>query len=181
VLGEPGKYRFADLFIGTTAERVVRTSPIPVLMAKRTTSGRYERVLVPLDLSEGALRAFAVGLTIAPSAEVRIVHAWRPPLSALFQRHAALPDAIRKENEEIKALIERVAKEAAAATARQGQVLNVDMIEDNPYVVMRNESSWPDLLAIGTHPTGRLATEMIGSLARRVLAEAPCDVLVARP
>jgi nucleotide-binding universal stress UspA family protein len=55
------------------------------------------------------------------------------------------------------------------------------MIEDNPYVVLRNESSWPNLLAIGTHAKGRLATEMIGSLARRVLAEAPCDVLVARP
>jgi universal stress protein E len=180
VLGEPGKYRFADLFIGTTAERVVRTSPIPVLVAKSTTQGPYQRVLVPLDLSEGAMRALAVSLTIAPSAEIRIVHAWRPPLSARAQRHA-VPDAIRKENEQIKTLIERVVKEAAAATARQGQVLSVDMIEENPYVVLRNERSWPDLLAMGTHARGRLATDMIGSLARHMLAEAPSDVLVAQP
>jgi nucleotide-binding universal stress UspA family protein len=180
VLGEPGKYRFADLFIGTTAERVVRTSPIPVLMAKGTTHGPYQRVLVPLDLSEGAMRALAVSLTIAPSAEIRIVHAWRPPLSALAQRHA-VPDAIRKENEQIKALIERVAKEAAAATARRGQALSVDMVEENPYVVLRNERSWPDLVAMGTHARARLATDMIGSLARHMLAEAPSDVLVAQP
>jgi nucleotide-binding universal stress UspA family protein len=180
VLGEPGKYRYADLFIGTTAERVVRTSPIPVLVAKGTAQGPYLRVLVPLDLSEGAMRALAVSLTIAPGAEIRIVHAWRPPLTSLSQRHA-VADAIRKENADIKALIERVAKEAAAATGRQGQVLSVDMIEDNPYAVLRKERSWPDLLAMGTHAKGRLATDMIGGLARRMLAEASCDVLLACP
>jgi nucleotide-binding universal stress UspA family protein len=179
VLGEPGKYRYADLFVGTTAERVVRTSPIPVLVAKGSTHGPYQRVLVPLDVSEGAIRALAASLTIAPSAQVRIVHAWRPPLSALARRHA-VPDAIRKENEEIKALIEHVAKEAAVNAGKE-QVLSIDMIEDNPYVVLRNERSWPDLLAMGTHAKGRLETDMIGSLARHMLAEAPCDVLLACP
>jgi nucleotide-binding universal stress UspA family protein len=55
------------------------------------------------------------------------------------------------------------------------------MIEDNPYAVLRSESGWPDLLAMGTHARGRLATDMIGNLARHMLAEATCDVLVARP
>jgi nucleotide-binding universal stress UspA family protein len=181
VLGEPGKYRYADLFIGTTAERVVRASPIPVLIVKATTLGPYRRVLVPLDLSEAAMRALAITLTIAPTAELRIVHAWRPPLASLSRRHAALPDTIRKENEEIKALIERVVEETRADLAAQRRVLNVDMIEDNPYVVLRSESNWPDLLAMGTHSTGGVATDKVGNLARHMLAEAPCDVLVARP
>ena len=180
VLGEPGKYRYADLFIGTTAERVVRTSPIPVLVVKGITRGPYRRVLVPLDLSEGAVRALATSLALAPNAEVRVVHAWRPPLADLAQRRG-LPDVIRKENEKIRAAIERVAKRAATHSARQGRVLNIDMIEDNPYAVLRSESGWPDLLAMGTHARNRLATDMIGSLARHMLAEAPCDVLVARP
>jgi nucleotide-binding universal stress UspA family protein len=180
MLGEPGKYRFADLFVGTTADRVVRASPITVLVVKRGSPGPYQRVLAPFDLSEGARNALKTALTIAPHAEVRIVHAWRPPLTALAQRSAAT-DAIRKENEEIRALIERVAKEALAHSASPGRVLNVDMIEDNPYVVLRNETGWPDLLAMGTHARGRLSTGMIGNLARHMLAEAPCDVLVAGP
>jgi nucleotide-binding universal stress UspA family protein len=180
VLGEPGKYRYADLFIGTTAERVVRTSPVPVLVVKGTTQGAYRRVLVPLDLSEGAVRALATSLAIAPNAEVRVVHAWRPPLAALAQRHG-LPDAIRKENEEIRAAIERVAKRVVTDSATRGWALNVDMVENNPYAVLRSESGWPDLLAMGTHARGRLATDMIGKLARHMLAEASCDVLVARP
>ena len=180
VLGEPGKYRYADLFVGTTADRVVRASPIPILVVKGTSRGPYERVLAAFDLSEGAIRALKTALTIAPNAEVRIVHAWRPPLTALAQRSAAT-DAIRKENDEIRALIERVAKEALAHSASRGTVLNIDMIEDNPYLVLRNEAGWPDLLAMGTHARGRLATGMIGNLARHMLAEASCDVLVARP
>jgi nucleotide-binding universal stress UspA family protein len=180
ILGEPGKYRYADLFVGTTADRVVRASPIPVLVVKATSQGPYQRVLAPFDLSEGAIRALKTALTIAPNAEVRIVHAWRPPLTALAQRSAAT-DAIRKENDQIRALIERVAKEALAHSASRGRVLNIDMIEDNPYVVLRNETGWPDLLAMGTHARGRLATGMIGNLARHMLAEASCDVLVARP
>jgi nucleotide-binding universal stress UspA family protein len=180
VLGEPGKYRFADLFVGTTADRVVRASPIPVLMVKGASPGPYQRVLAPFDLSEGATNALKTALAIAPNAEVRIVHAWRPPLAALGQRSAAT-NAIRKENREIRALIERVAKETLAHSASPGRVLNVDMIEDNPYVVLRNETGWPDLLAMGTHSRGRLSTGMIGNLARHMLAEATCDVLVAPP
>jgi nucleotide-binding universal stress UspA family protein len=180
VLGEPGKYRYADLFMGTTAERVVRTSPIPVLMVKGVTAGPYRRLLVPFDLSEGARRALTTSLAIAPTAEVRIVHAWRPPIATLARQHA-LPDAVRKENDEIRASIERVAKGAAAELPAQHRALNVDMVEDNPYAVLRSESGWPDLLAMGTHARNRLATDMIGSLARHMLAEAPCDVLVARP
>lgn len=180
VLGEPGKYRFADLFVGTTADRVVRASPIPVLVVKGGSPGPYQRVLAPFDLSEGAISALKTALAIAPDAEVRIVHAWRPPLTALAQPSAAT-DAIRKENKEIRALIERVAKEALAHSALPGRVLNVDMIEDNPYVVLRNETGWPDLLAMGTHSRGRLSTGMIGNLARHMLGEAACDVLVAPP
>jgi nucleotide-binding universal stress UspA family protein len=178
VLGEPGKYRYANLFVGTTTERVVRASPIPVLIVKAAVREEYRRVLVPFDLSEAAIRALMTGLTIAPLAEVRIVHAWRPPLASLDRLHA-MPDAIRKENEAIRSLIKR--KVAGAVAAAQGRVLNIDMIEDNPYAVLRSEYRWPELLAMGTHARGRLTTAMIGSLALRVLAEAPCDVLVARP
>jgi nucleotide-binding universal stress UspA family protein len=181
VLGEPAKYRYVDLFVGTTAERVVRASQCPVLVAKRPVEGPYRRLLVALDLSEGAVRALQTGLAIAPDAEVHILHAWRPPLASLG-RPQAVPDAIRAENAEIRALIERMASAGAAAgSAPQGREIKVDMIEDNPYVALRNESGWPDLMAMGTHAKGRLTSDKIGDLARHMLAEAPCDVLVARP
>jgi nucleotide-binding universal stress UspA family protein len=54
--------------------------------------------------------------------------------------------------------------------------------QDNPYIVVANQSSWADLLAMGTHSKGLLAsTVSIGKLARHLLIEASCDVLTSRP
>jgi nucleotide-binding universal stress UspA family protein len=179
VLGEPGKYRYADLFVGTTAERVIRASPIPVLVVKTDARTPYRRVLAPFDLSEGARRALETALAIAPDAELRVVHVRQPAPANLSRAEAAA--SLRKEKEEIGALIERAAEEALAQAGTPERALSIDMIEENPYVVLRNESGWPDLLAMGTHARSKLAAGMIGGLARRMLAEAPCDVLVARP
>jgi nucleotide-binding universal stress UspA family protein len=79
----------------------------------------------------------------------------------------------------LKALIERAAKEAIASSPSPPAKLAIDLVENNPYMVMRNESGWPDLLVMGTHSKGRLATTVtVGKLARHLLAEVTCDVLV---
>jgi nucleotide-binding universal stress UspA family protein len=181
VIGEPGKQRYVDLFVGTTAERVIRFSDRPVLMVKKPSRGAYSHVLVAFDASEGAMRALETALALAPTAEFRVVHAWWPPRAALNNSEDAR-QTIRDENNRIRSLVERAAKQALASSKSQPIKLNFDMIENNPYEVMRSQSAWPDLLAMGTHSKGRLATTVaIGNLARHMLAEASCDVLVARP
>jgi nucleotide-binding universal stress UspA family protein len=181
VIGEAGTHRYADMFVGTTAERVIRFSDRPVLMVKQVCQGPYSRILVAFDGSEGATRALETALTIAPKGEFRVVHAWWPPRTALGNSEATR-QAISDENHRVRALIERAAKQAITSSKSESTKLSIDMIEDNPYLVMRNNSAWPDLLVMGTHSKGRLATTTtIGNLARHMLAEACCDVLVARP
>jgi universal stress protein E len=181
VIGGPGEHRFADRFLGTTAERVIRFSSRPVLMVKRASAGPYRRVLVAFDGSEGATRALHTALAIAPGAEFRVVHAWWPPHASLGVNDAAR-QVIGEENDRLKALIVGAAKEAVASCPTQPPRLDIDMVEDNPYSVMRNKSTWPDLFVMGTHSKGRLATTLtVGKLARHLLAEVTCDVLVSRP
>ena len=79
VIGAPGKHRYADRFMGTTAECVIRFCDRPVLMVKHASADPYRRVLVAFDGSEGAIRALHAALAIAPGAEFRVVHAWWPP------------------------------------------------------------------------------------------------------
>ena len=59
----------------------------------------------------------------------------------------------------------------------------VKIVEGSPYFVVRDElkKNQPDLLAMGTHARSSLGTALVGSLARDLLTEASCDVLVARP
>ena len=59
----------------------------------------------------------------------------------------------------------------------------IRIVEGSPYFVVRDElkKNQPDLLAMGTHARSSLGTALVGSLARDLLTEASCDVLVARP
>jgi nucleotide-binding universal stress UspA family protein len=181
VVGEPNKHRLAGLFVGTTAERVIRFSDRPILLAKQAQPAPYGRVLAAFDLSEGAVRALATARVTAPAAEFRVVHASWPPRVGSSEREAAA-ETIRAETARLRAALEHAARDVLGANAAQRPQLRIDMIEDNPYAVMRSEMGWPDLLVMGAHSKGRMATTTaIGRLARHLLAEAPCDVLVSRP
>ena len=51
VAGRRGAGGFPRLLLGSTAERLVRLSPIPVLLVSRQSTA-YKRVLMPLDVTE---------------------------------------------------------------------------------------------------------------------------------
>jgi nucleotide-binding universal stress UspA family protein len=181
VLGEPGKKGLKDLFVGTTAERVVRHSDRPVLIVRRTAPGAYRRVLVAIDFSEGASRALDAAYEVAPGAEFVAVHAWQVPPVGLATRQAA-EKAVEEENQLLLRRIERQAHDHLVATASPPRAPRIEMREGNPFFVIREALSafQPDLLALGTHARSGIAVAIVGSLARELLVEAPCDVLVAQ-
>jgi nucleotide-binding universal stress UspA family protein len=186
VIGQPGKRRYAEVFMGTTAELVIRFADRPVLMVKQAPQGAYRRVLAAFDGSDGAVRALRTALAIASGAEFRIVHAWWPPRVA-FGEMDALREGITQHNAQLRTMVNKLAREAIAAS-RQGSLKEpspnvlVDFVEDNPYTALSSQSSWADLLVMGTHSKGRLAsTVSIGKLAQHLLVESKCDVITSRP
>jgi nucleotide-binding universal stress UspA family protein len=127
------------------------------------------------------VRALRLALVIAPNAQFRVVHAWPPPHASLGGMQAAR-EAIERENARLKGLIHDAARDIIMVPPSQGADLVIEMREDNPYQVIANQCAWADLLVMGTHSKGRLAsTVSIGSLARHLLVEASCDILTSRP
>lgn len=180
VIGNPTTDHYADLFTGSTAERVIRFSDRPVLMVKQAPREHYQRILVAFDGSDGAVRALHVAFALAHDAEFRIVHAWWPPHISLGEIEAARQE-IQDENKRLKELIASAARQAVTASGTSAKV-TIDLVENNPYLVIANQCSWADLLVMGTHSKGRLAsTVSVGKLAGHLLAESPCDVLTSRP
>ncbi len=181
VLGAPSRPPYPQMFVGTTAERVIRFGERPVLLVNQPTRGPYDRVLVAFDGSEGAVRSLTAALLIAPAAEFRIVHAWWPPRASFGESEEAR-NAIEKNSQQMREMISSAAEQAAAASNVAGSRLTINMVEANPYVAISNEAAWADLLVIGTHSKGRLATTLsIGRLALRLFDEFRCDVLTSRP
>jgi len=127
-----------------------------------------------------APRALHVAFALARDAEFRIVHAWWPPHISLGEIEAARQE-IQDENKRLKELIVSAAGQAVASFGTSARV-TIDLVENNPYLVIANQCSWADLLVMGTHSKGRLAsTVSVGKLARHLLVDSSCDVLTSRP
>jgi universal stress protein E len=181
LVGAPGKSPYAQTVVGTTAERVIRFGECPVLLVNQPPRGPYAKVLVAFDGSDGAMRSLAAALAIAPDAEFRFVHAWWPP-RASFGESEDTRRIIDQDNDRLKAMIGAMVQQAVAASPTAAPKISIDMVENNPYVVMSNELRWPDLLVMGTHSKGRLAsTTSIGHLALHLLNESTRDLLMSRP
>src|SRR4029453_19210137 len=99
---------------------------------------------------------FKMALAIAPEAEFRVVHAWWAPHVSLGESETPRQQ-IQDENKRLKQLIADAARDAVTAAAAAAKV-TIDLVENNPYMVIANECSWADLLVIGTHSKGSLAS-----------------------
>ena len=86
VVGTHGRTGLDHVLVGSTAERVVRVSPCPVLAVKADKDGAgeaattIERIVVPIDLSTCSLDAleYAVQFAKPLGATITILHAMEP-------------------------------------------------------------------------------------------------------
>src|SRR5262249_40301590 len=143
VLGQPGKHRIKELFAGTTAERVIRYSRRPVLVAKVPSNQPYRRVVIAFDRSEAAQRALATALALAPRAEFHLVYA------------SQSLEAVRREEEpeRMHVLLENAAKQVRRRSLYPHTRLAIEVRKGAAVhtIMSALEALGADLLAMGTH------------------------------
>jgi universal stress protein E len=173
MLGEPGQHRLKELFAGTTAERVIRHSRRPVLVVKVPSDQPYQRVVTAFDRSEAAGRALATALALAPRAEFRLVYASPGSEDGRGEEEAAHTQVLLAD------AAEQVMRRSLYPHAR----LAVEVGQGAPAQTITSALAAldADLLAMGTHSSGRLQAAVFGSVAQQLLAASPCDVVVTRP
>lgn len=71
---------------------------------------------------------------------------------------------------------EQALAEAGKLAPAEGKIVSGD-----PAAVLLSEAQHATLLALGSHGRGRAAGMLLGTVAARMLHEAPCPVLIARP
>lgn len=174
--------------LGSTAESVCRSAPCPVLVVHTderefvsdAMSVELKRVLVAYDFSDYAEVALKYGLSIAQEhqAELHLLHVL-PPRSVNEPEIAWYP--IKGESAYHTAAY-RLQKVVPAETHLWCGVRTV-VSEGNPYREILNyaENNEIDLISVGAHGAGFGMRALFGSNVDRVLRQAPCPVLVARP
>jgi nucleotide-binding universal stress UspA family protein len=182
VLGMHREGGAKEMFRGTTAERVIRTGGVPVLVVKREASESYRRVVVATDFSVHARRAMQEALRLAAGAELRLVHAFLVPFQGLMYGAGTHRQVETEHQQAMTAMIGEEMKTFLASfegvPPRVHQICREGMAQE--VILKEVVSNRADLLVLGTHGRTGVAHAFLGSVAEELLAAAPCDVLVAR-
>lgn len=181
LVGRHGQRAIRDLFLGSTAERVVRHGAGPVLVVTRRILGAYRRPLLALDADRIFLRALALAPRVVGDVRVGLVHAYDVPLDslALDLSLEAQRDWRRQVRAAASSQVRRLLEHLPAAPLLEAPVLR----EGAPPRVILEEVARrrADLLILGSRGRTGLPYLLLGSVAGDVIREAPCDLLVVRP
>jgi nucleotide-binding universal stress UspA family protein len=183
VAGHRGHGPMSTVFLGSVARDITEHAPCPVLVARGATIGR---LVVADDGSAGAFRARKIVSTWPIFAAkhvdvVSVAHVARPLL-------AGIAVSVREEAREVQAETEmearvaygRLANEAAeelrlAGLHAAGYVRTGDPAEQ---ICGLARERGADLIVMGTRGRGAIGRVLLGSVARAVLLNASCSVLV---
>ncbi len=181
VVGAHGAHPVRAL-MGTTAQRLLRIAPCPLLVVKRSPPFDYRAVLLPTDFSAPAAQAAEAARALRPDATFHFVHAFELPYDGLM-RYAGVDDATVHTYRAAaqSALAARLAAVATAFGVPLGRATAHVRHGYAPTCI----DEWivelaVDLVAIAAHGKSELEAAFLGSVSARVVQTAPCDVLLVR-
>lgn len=176
------------VWLGSTAERIVRHAPCPVMVVRPQPAsprfpgegvGRFLRILLPVDFSQGSQCAlsYAAALAQACAGGITLVHVIEPPPYPQFgyaripTKEAGLRRSARKKLEPL-----------AAKFNRSGIKTSIVIRHGSAFQEISSQAreAGDDLIVIATRGRGTVAHALLGSTAERVVRHAPCTVVVVR-
>lgn len=186
IVGTRGKSGLAHVLLGSTAERVIRTAPCPVLavhMTKDASTGdhgiRLERILVPIDFSDCSLDALEYAAVVARQAKasIDVLHVLEPVTYGLD-----FTLSLAKERSRQRKTLTRRLEDLSSALSATGVSVTCHLRGGVPVDTILDDvrSLKIDLVVMGTHGRRGLSHMMAGSVAEAVLRRATCAILTVR-
>ncbi len=166
-----------EYFSGTTLERVLQRSAVPVLLAVETQMQAYERALVPLDFSLCACHALQHVFKLLPDkATIHALH---------VLEMAEVHGSGNGDDSEISwqaSLFDQLVQDERAKLPEAGPQISHELRQGELHNCLAQviAEQQPHVLALGKHGRGILADALLGSLAQHFLGSPPCDVLVVK-
>lgn len=185
VIGPHRRQALKDIFVGTTAERTIRESQIPVLMANGVPSGHYHHALLAVDLSDCSADAVLAvkRLGIDKKVVVSVVHVFDAPASGMMRRASSndqqIEDYTADEEEyasvELKEFLERAdfAPAEEILTPAEGSYANT--------ICAVAQKRATDIIIVATHGRRGVSEFFLGSVTEEVFRTTKHDVLAVPP
>lgn len=181
VCGAKGESVVRHFVLGTTALRLLSTAICPVLVVKQPPREPYRRLLVPVDFSPSSLRAIRHARSIAPNADIVLLHAFDVPFEGQLRYASVDNDTINHylivAKQEVTQKLHALRDEAGLNPYGTSLVV---LHGDPTLRIIEQEQEWDcDLIVMGKHGENLLEALLIGSVTKQVLAESMGDVLVS--
>lgn len=166
------------MILGDTVDKLLRASPMPILVVRNRAPAPYEAMVVATDFSPGAHEMLKTARGLFPGLSLSLFHAYDVPFASYLNRA------------EIDREFEGYGREAADRLLREAGLSEEEaravprLIEmGSPEVLLRDyEAASGDVLTVvGTHSGGLIYRALIGSTARKIIKAVESDVLVVPP
>jgi nucleotide-binding universal stress UspA family protein len=180
-VGGHGANPLRDLVLGSTAERLLGQRTKPVLVVKRPPERPYRRVLLAMDLPGSSAAALDLAMSLAPRADITILHAYSVPFEGKLSL-AGVPEVDINKYRSEAARLARWQIESLIRTGAKGRTGIVPAVAhgDATFLILnKQEELDADLIVLGCRRQSSVELFFLGSVSRHVLADAKCDVLVS--
>jgi nucleotide-binding universal stress UspA family protein len=193
VMASHGRGAIGRWVFGSVADRVARTSPVPVLIVRAEAEAAaaepaapvIRRLVLPLDGSPLAEEALPVAADVAARlrAPVLLVQAVDPVAIPLDAGVGGPVGPVSAEiYDEIAQAAEDEAQRTLAAAATQlggtGVATSEAVLNGSPYSAIAEATRPGDLLVMTSHGRGGVRRWLLGSVAEKLVREGPVPVLL---
>lgn len=191
VISTHGHTGLAHVMLGSTAERVVRDAPCPVITVHqklleqngaRFAPGRIKKILVPTDFSKASRATIRKALQFArqQGASVDLLHVSEPLVYPEYPEFGyvdvqllteQLTDSAEKQLQKIR------------NQSRDSDLISTALVREGiPFkeIVAYAKESKADLVVTSTHGRSGFLGALLGSTSERIVQHAPCPVLIFR-
>lgn len=181
VCGAQGESILRHFLLGTTARRILSTAKCPVLVVKQAPHEAYQRLLVPVDFSPSSLGAILHARSIAPLAEIFLLHAFEVPFEGRMLYASVDEDII----DHYRVVAKREAFQKLTALRDEAGLSSDDscMIvlhgDARSRILEQEQERDCDLIVMGKHGKSLFEELLLGSVTEHILSEAQNDVLVS--
>lgn len=178
VIGVARNELLGQLALGRTVDRLLRQSRVPLLVVKERARHPYRHIIVATDFSESSRHALATAARFFPDQTLTIFHAYDPPMSGLM----ANATAYKREYRNIAAQDCEAFLRATGIPEENWKPPRTLIEYGAPSHLLHDYvvENAVDLVILSTHGRSALFDVFIGSVAKRILDDVPCDTLVIR-
>ena len=163
-------------WLGRTVDRLLTTSPVPLLVVRQRVRRLYAHIVVATDMSDSSLHALQATMTLFPDQPLTVFHAYKAPLAG------RAPDPVRFQEEYGKVARDDVVAwlDAAGLSGAAARHLAPLVEPGDPGQLLRQyvRDRAVDLVVVGTHGRSGVFSVLLGSTAREIVSSTPCDTLV---